>query len=326
MNEPSVIGSTQLALLPGAAEDGTSPIGGGEFQAFGEDGFTFLDFLDIINPLQHIPVVSTIYRDLTGDTLDHGSRVVGGTLFGGPIGALVSVVNVLFEETTGKDMGEHMMALFADDTPDDDGTMTAEAIPEADFETGAGGTMSEPEAVFAWTSVRPVPVKELALAPLPPSTPIDPPQPIAPPAHAKGDQPPSNRSFLAEDAVSGPATQGGSANPPLPIRESLLPIRESLRPSAENQGVQPSDTMAALLRVSEKEADAFAAIRPRMASATPQSTENAQAKADVAAQPPPGAVAPLGGWFSEVMLSALAKYRDSAELAHTTIPTVSLTN
>ena len=319
MNEPSVIESTQLALLPGGAEDGTSPIGGSEFQAFGEDGFTFLDLLDIINPLQHIPVVSTIYRNLTGDTLDHGSRVVGGTLFGGPIGALVAVANVIFEETTGKDMGEHMMALFTDDTPDDDGTMTAEAVPEADFETGAGGTISEPEPIFAWTSVRPVSVKELALAPLPPSTPIDAPQPIAPPAHAKGDQPPSNRSFLAEDAVSGPATQGGSASPPLPIRESL-------RPSAENQGVQPSDTMAALLRESEKEADAFAAIRPRMASATPESPENTKAKADVAAQPPAGAVAPLGGWFSEVMLSALAKYRDSAELAHTTIPTVSLTN
>ena len=149
MNEPSVIGSTQLALLPGGAEDGTSPIGGSEFQAFGEDGFTFLDLLDIINPLQHIPVVSTIYRDLTGDTLDHGSRLIGGTLFGGPIGALVSVANVIFEETTGKDMGEHMMALFTDATPDDDGTMTSESVPEADFETGVGGTMSEPEPVFA---------------------------------------------------------------------------------------------------------------------------------------------------------------------------------
>ena len=27
------------------------------FQAFGADGFTFLDFLDVINPLQHIPLV-----------------------------------------------------------------------------------------------------------------------------------------------------------------------------------------------------------------------------------------------------------------------------
>ncbi len=32
------------------------------FQMFGEDGFTFLDFIDIINPLQHIPVIGTIDR------------------------------------------------------------------------------------------------------------------------------------------------------------------------------------------------------------------------------------------------------------------------
>ena len=77
MDEPSVVGSTQLAILPAGAEDGASPLGGNEILLFGDDGFTFLDFLDIINPLQHIPVVSTIYRDLTGDTLDYGSRVAG---------------------------------------------------------------------------------------------------------------------------------------------------------------------------------------------------------------------------------------------------------
>ncbi|MBT5013959.1 MAG: hypothetical protein HON02_05865, partial [Rhodospirillaceae bacterium] len=41
--------------------------GGDQFHAFGADGFTFLDFLDIINPLQHIPVVGSLYRDMTGD-------------------------------------------------------------------------------------------------------------------------------------------------------------------------------------------------------------------------------------------------------------------
>ena len=42
----------------------------GGFHAFGPDGFTFLDMLDIINPLQHIPVVSTLYRAITGDTIE----------------------------------------------------------------------------------------------------------------------------------------------------------------------------------------------------------------------------------------------------------------
>ena len=48
----------------------------GGFKLFGDDGFTFLDFLDIINPLQHIPIIGTLYRQMTGDTLDPGSRVI----------------------------------------------------------------------------------------------------------------------------------------------------------------------------------------------------------------------------------------------------------
>ncbi|MDP6120426.1 MAG: hypothetical protein QF450_03320 [Rhodospirillales bacterium] len=51
MDEPSVVGSTQQALLPAGAEEGASPSGGGDFQLFGDDGFTFFDFFDIINPL-----------------------------------------------------------------------------------------------------------------------------------------------------------------------------------------------------------------------------------------------------------------------------------
>ena len=31
------------------------------------NGFSFHDLLDTINPLQHLPVVSTIYRAITGD-------------------------------------------------------------------------------------------------------------------------------------------------------------------------------------------------------------------------------------------------------------------
>ncbi len=77
---------------------------------FGKDGFTFGDLLDIINPLQHIPVVSTVYRAITGDKIDAGARIIGGGLFGGPIGLAVSMVSGMVEETTGKDPGEHALA------------------------------------------------------------------------------------------------------------------------------------------------------------------------------------------------------------------------
>ncbi len=69
-------------------------------------GFGFADFLDVVNPLQHIPIVSTIYRRLTGDTMSGAAEVAGGALFGGLVGALASLADVIFTEKTGKDFGE----------------------------------------------------------------------------------------------------------------------------------------------------------------------------------------------------------------------------
>lgn len=91
-----------------AAADGVS--------LFDGDGFSFSDILDLINPLQHLPVISTLYRDLTGDEIGAGARVLGSTLFGGIPGLVGSLINVAIEDQTGKDIGEHVLALF-DDAP-----------------------------------------------------------------------------------------------------------------------------------------------------------------------------------------------------------------
>ena len=65
---------------------------------FGDDGFTFADLIDIVNPLQHIPILSTIYRKISGDTIDPAARVAGGVLFGGAIGAVFAVAGAAFEK------------------------------------------------------------------------------------------------------------------------------------------------------------------------------------------------------------------------------------
>lgn len=81
-----------------------------------EDGFSFDDLLDIVNPLQHLPVVSTVYREITGDEIRPESRVLGGGLFGGVLGAAASLVDVAVESFSGDSMGGHVMtALFGDD-------------------------------------------------------------------------------------------------------------------------------------------------------------------------------------------------------------------
>jgi len=74
--------------------------------------FTFRDFIDVINPLQHIPIISTIYRSITHDEIKAPARILGGGLFGGLVGAAVGLINSLFSKVTGKDMGEHMADLF----------------------------------------------------------------------------------------------------------------------------------------------------------------------------------------------------------------------
>ncbi len=69
---------------------------------FGDDGFGFKDILDLVNPLQHIPVIGNLYRKLTGDTLAPAIRVAGGALFGGPLGAGLSLVGLAVEEGAKK--------------------------------------------------------------------------------------------------------------------------------------------------------------------------------------------------------------------------------
>ena len=96
--------------------------------AFWQDGdFSFGDFLDIINPLQHVPIVATLYRNMSGDKIGAASRVIGGALWG-RIGGLVSgVVNVVVDWFTGKDIGDHIYAaLFGNTGPSSNATIVAQ--------------------------------------------------------------------------------------------------------------------------------------------------------------------------------------------------------
>ncbi len=99
-----------------------------EFTVFGDDGLTFADLIDVINPLQHIPIVATLYREMTNDTIAAGPRMMGATLFFGPLGFASAVANVTMEEATGKDFGAHMVDWVNPDdetAPDDDAAALA---------------------------------------------------------------------------------------------------------------------------------------------------------------------------------------------------------
>lgn len=79
---------------------------------FGNDGLTFSDLIDIINPMHHIPLVGPIYRNITGDTISSLPKITGSALFGGPIGAILAATDTIIETATGKDSGGHFLEVL----------------------------------------------------------------------------------------------------------------------------------------------------------------------------------------------------------------------
>ena len=73
--------------------------------------------IDIFNPLQHIPVIGALYRHITGDEINSVARLAGDTLYGGPLGSAVAVADIVCEKTTGKDIGETMIAGIINNGP-----------------------------------------------------------------------------------------------------------------------------------------------------------------------------------------------------------------
>ncbi len=95
---------------PPAAAAGEKASG---FSLWGDgEGFSFADLLDAVNPLQHIPILGTLYRELTGDHIGTAAKLAGGALFAGIPGLIGSAVDSIVEALSGKDIGENVLALF----------------------------------------------------------------------------------------------------------------------------------------------------------------------------------------------------------------------
>ena len=82
------------------------------FKFWEKEDFSFGDIVDIINPLQHIPIVATLYRNWTGDKIGPAPRVIGGALWGKAAGFVGGLVNAVVEWFTGKDIGDHIYAML----------------------------------------------------------------------------------------------------------------------------------------------------------------------------------------------------------------------
>lgn len=120
------VDSIGLSPNPVDTEATSSP---GRLSAFNQpDGPGFSDLLDIINPLQHIPLVNIAYQAITGDKEGGVAEFVGGALWGGMIGIAGAVINMAVEDQTGQSIGDNIAALFDNSQPES-GTQLATDVP-----------------------------------------------------------------------------------------------------------------------------------------------------------------------------------------------------
>jgi len=150
----------------------------------------FGDVLEAFNPLQHLPVIGSVYRSVTGATIEPAARVVGGLLFGGMLGAASAVVNSIVEGISGKDAGEHVIAMMSPGanapvpppsiaaqggdplSPSDSGELHFASFGSAGAQGGSyerGGLLTTWIATGAPQPARPMPDSDMRLVQLEPS-------------------------------------------------------------------------------------------------------------------------------------------------------------
>ena len=135
-----------------------------------EVDLAFADILDLFNPLQHIPIVSSIYRAITGDEISGPAKVMGGALFGGPLGFVAGMVDAISSQAAGGDLGE--MTFAAMFGGEDQGQATALAMADPI------GAQPTPSLVAAFAPMPAVQAEPAAYAAVP-RTPVSP-APVTP--------------------------------------------------------------------------------------------------------------------------------------------------
>ena len=204
----------------------------------GKDGsFGFRDLLDIVNPLQHIPVVSAIYHRLTGDVPGNVAELAGDTLFGGPIGLGAGLFSIAFKEEAGADPGEMVLALLTGGgTADVTAASIAAASPWAPVMTAAVSSAHASDAAAAAEDGAPgaAPVAAVTAAPVTTAQvmPAHPPIPLhrppvtppAPDAHA-ANAGAAESAFLARDMMMRRGLVGSRAATPTRTFTAPIPLQ-----------------------------------------------------------------------------------------------------
>ncbi|MDA8230199.1 MAG: hypothetical protein M0006_02550 [Magnetospirillum sp.] len=280
--------------------------------------FSFKDLIDIINPLQHLPVISTIYREVTGDEPGAVGRLVGAALYGGPLGLVGEEINCAIADKTGKDVGEHAIA-------------AAESALSG--QAGQGGTATatasaaQPVALAAAEPPPPVATPQAAVTSVPAATAAMAfggtgltPVAAEAPAAAKAAPPPV-------PAPPGPAGTASTGMPlirpqhfmPVPQRRAVevkpapLPVSLPLsgtgqRSSLPVSGVQPASYPGPSAAVVQK----ILAAESHAGETIPSAPPGTPGSAPLPTPTGPGSEGRT--WFSAAMMDGLSKYEKIRKL------------
>jgi hypothetical protein len=325
-----------LASIPAPAASGAQATAKVDLSDIGDPtkgpdhSLSFSEFLSAINPLQHIPVVGSLYRAATGEQILPAARVLGGALLGGPVGLIASAFNAGLEQATGKDLGDKALAWL---TPASTGA--APSAQYAELQSPTDGTLAATGAATAPTPSTPSPSLPSAGAPATASASAAPApvQAAAIPVVAAAPVPagaPVGAPVAADEAASAAAPGATAAASPVGLLGSAagkpgnsgwtlanyraaaghgLPV-SNLTNSSLHTAPVPLQTTVPLADF------ARTPMTPTQALAGVPASPSAAAGAVPAAAPADGGE----GWVSQAMLRGLDRYREMKKLQEQSAP------
>ncbi|CCG42101.1 hypothetical protein [Magnetospirillum molischianum] len=308
-----------------------------------DDSPSFWDLVDVINPLQHIPLVNEVYRELSGDKIGIAARLTGGALFGGVIGLIGATVSGVIEESTGDSAGGHMLALFRDDpATGDSGTALAEAAPPAQAQPPTEKTAeAQPQTIAAndtktdtKTDARPIVLTDMiGEEPAPPAAMPRPavsasasaaPVAAAQQTAAKVETPPAAISIADTGDVAATRPMWGGKSPrtlTMPSRTTELATRTPPAVATSisgNSGRSPLPVTGSRPQSGLIAPTNTAPVVAAQSESTATTTTEAAKTTAAAANP-----APAGNdWFTAAMAEGLNKYQRSNARAAATDQTI----
>jgi hypothetical protein len=119
-----------------------------------QDESFFHHMLDVVNPLQHLPVIGTIYRAITGEHIGPVEKIAGDALYGGLWGAVSSIADVALEQITGKSAEDTVLGWLKGSSDTEVAKITAPNITVAQS-LPSSDTPALPSAPTAIASAQP---------------------------------------------------------------------------------------------------------------------------------------------------------------------------